>query len=42
VFIGEAAGLIRDVAPAGDMVRRIAQQAETLLGQKAPTFANGG
>jgi nitronate monooxygenase len=38
VFIGEAAGLIRDVAPAGDMVRRIAQQAETLLAQKAPAL----
>jgi nitronate monooxygenase len=38
VFIGEAAGLIRDVAPAGDMVRRIAQQAETLLARKAPAL----
>jgi nitronate monooxygenase len=38
VFVGEAAGLIRDVAPAGDMVRRMAQEAESLLARKAQTL----
>lgn len=37
--VGEAAGLIRDVRPAGDLLREIAGDAERLLCDKAPGFA---
>jgi nitronate monooxygenase len=38
VWVGEAAGMIRDVPHAGDVVQRIAQEAEKLLSIKAPGF----
>ncbi|HET7159950.1 MAG TPA: nitronate monooxygenase, partial [Burkholderiales bacterium] len=31
IFAGEAIGLIRDVAPAGEIVRRLVREAEDLL-----------
>ena len=34
VWVGEAAGLIREVRPAGDLVRAIAQEAERLLRER--------
>ena len=34
VFAGEAVGLIRDIAPAGDILHRIVRQAEDLLGRE--------
>ena len=37
VFIGEAVGLIKDIRPAGDIVREIAREAEDLLRNKAPS-----
>lgn len=39
VWVGEAAGLIRDVRPAADLVREIAGNAERLLNDKARRFA---
>jgi NAD(P)H-dependent flavin oxidoreductase YrpB (nitropropane dioxygenase family) len=33
VFAGEAAGLIHDIVPAGELVERIAREAEALLGE---------
>ena len=36
VWFGEAAGLIHDVPPAGDLLRRISGEAERLLSIKAP------
>ena len=36
VFVGEAVGLIKDIPPAGDIVRRIVREAEDLLRNKAP------
>jgi nitronate monooxygenase len=41
VFCGEAAGLIHDVAPAGDILRRIVRDAEGLLARTAPAYVNG-
>lgn len=38
VFVGEAIGLMRDVAPAGEIVARIVAEAETLLGTRAAAF----
>ena len=38
VWIGEAAGLIRDVRPAGDLIQEIVRDAERLLGDKASSF----
>lgn len=38
VWVGEAAGLIRDVRPAGDLLHEIVRDAERLLGVKAPSF----
>ena len=38
VWVGEAAGLIRDVRPAGDLLHEIVRDAERLLGAKAPSF----
>jgi nitronate monooxygenase len=35
VFVGEAAGLIRDVAPAGEILRRMVREAQDLLGRAA-------
>jgi nitronate monooxygenase len=40
VYVGEAVGLIRDVAPAGNIVRRMVRQAEELLG-RAPDTVSG-
>lgn len=42
VWVGEAAGMIRDVPRAGDLVQRIVQEAEKLLSIKAPGFVNAG
>jgi nitronate monooxygenase len=36
VWVGEATGLMRDVQPAGDLIRKIAGDAEHLLHDKAP------
>jgi nitronate monooxygenase len=41
VFFGEVAGLIHDIPPAGEIVRRIADEAEALLVRAAPAFVNG-
>ena len=38
ISVGEAAGLIHDVRPAGDLLRQIASDAERLLCDKAPGF----
>jgi nitronate monooxygenase len=38
VWVGEAAGLIHDVRPAGDLLLSIAAEAERLLGATAPGF----
>jgi nitronate monooxygenase len=38
VWVGEATGLIRDVRPAGDLIREIVRDAERLLGDKASSF----
>jgi nitronate monooxygenase len=35
VFVGEAVGLIKDIRPAGDIVRQIVRKAEDLLRNKA-------
>ena len=35
VMVGEAVGLIRDIAPAGDIVRRIVREAEDLLARSS-------
>ena len=40
VFVGEAVGLIRDVAPAGEILRRMVREAEELLGS-APDAVSG-
>jgi len=40
VFVGEAVGLIRDVAPAGESLRRMVREAEELLGS-APEAVSG-
>ncbi|HSM19931.1 MAG TPA: nitronate monooxygenase, partial [Hyphomicrobiales bacterium] len=40
IFVGEAAGLIRDIAPAAVLVERIAGEAEKLLGERAPAFVS--
>jgi nitronate monooxygenase len=42
VWVGEAAGMIRDVPHAGDVVQRIVQEAEELLSAKAPGFVRTG
>jgi nitronate monooxygenase len=39
VWVGEATGLIRDVRPAGDLLREIADDAERLLTEAAPRLA---
>jgi len=38
VWVGEGAGLIDDVQPAGDLLKRIVADAERLVGNKAPGF----
>ena len=38
VWVGEATGLIQDVRPAGELLQKIAGDAERLLGHKAPSF----
>jgi nitronate monooxygenase len=38
VFVGEAVALIRDIRPAGVILRQIVREAEELLGRKAPSF----
>ena len=35
VWVGEAAGLIQDVRPAGDLLQKIVSDAELLLSRKA-------
>ena len=42
VWVGEAAGMIRDVQRAGDVVQRIVREAERLLAVKAPGFVKAG
>ena len=42
VWVGEAAGIIRDVPRAGDVVQRIVSEAEQLLAIKAPRFVKAG
>lgn len=42
VWVGEAAGMIRDVPRAVDVVQRIVQEAEQLLAVKAPGFVKAG
>lgn len=39
VWVGEVAGLMHDVQPAGELVRKIAGDAERLLAEKARKFA---
>jgi NAD(P)H-dependent flavin oxidoreductase YrpB (nitropropane dioxygenase family) len=36
--MGQDAGLIRDIAPAAEIVSRIAQEAERILTERAPRF----
>jgi len=38
VFVGEAVALIRDIQPAGVILRQIVAEAEELLGRKAPSL----
>jgi hypothetical protein len=38
VFVGEAVALIRDIRPAGVILRQIVAEAEELLGRKAPSM----
>jgi nitronate monooxygenase len=38
VFVGEAVALIRDIRPAGAILRQIVAEAEELLGRKAPSL----
>jgi nitronate monooxygenase len=38
VFVGEAVALIRDIRPAGVILRQIVHEAEELLGRKAPSL----
>lgn len=38
IFVGEATGLVRDIAPAGELLRRTVAQAEGLLSKTAPGF----
>jgi nitronate monooxygenase len=38
VWVGEVAGLIRDVADAGDLLSRIVRDAEDLIGTKGPSL----
>lgn len=38
VFVGEAAGLIHDIAPARDILERMVAEAETLLGKRAGSY----
>jgi nitronate monooxygenase len=38
VFVGEAVALIRDIRPAGVILREMVREAEELLGRKAPSF----
>jgi nitronate monooxygenase len=40
VFVGEAVALIRDVRPAGAILRQIVQEAQDLLARKAPSLAS--
>jgi len=40
VWVGEATGLMHDVQPAGDLLQKIAGDAERLLGDKAPGFVS--
>lgn len=42
VWAGEAAGMIRDVPRAGELVQRIVQEAEKFLAIKAPGFVPVG
>lgn len=42
VWVGEAAGMIRDVPRAGDVVQRIVGEAEQFLAVKAPGFVKAG
>jgi NAD(P)H-dependent flavin oxidoreductase YrpB (nitropropane dioxygenase family) len=42
VGIGQIAGLIDDVAPAGDVVRRIVEEAESLLADRLPGLVEAG
>ena len=42
VGIGQIAGLIDDVAPAGDVVRRIVEEAESLLTARLPALVESG
>jgi len=37
VLVGEAVALIREVQPAGAILRQIVGEAEALLGQRAPS-----
>jgi NAD(P)H-dependent flavin oxidoreductase YrpB (nitropropane dioxygenase family) len=38
VFVGEAVALIRDIRPAGAILRQIVAEAEELLARKAPSL----
>ncbi len=38
IFMGEVVGLIRDIRPAGEIVREIVREAERLLGRTPPTY----
>jgi nitronate monooxygenase len=40
VLVGEAVALIRDVRPAGAILRQIVQEAQALLARKAPSLAS--
>ena len=41
VWVGEAAGLIKDVRPAGDILTKIVRDAEHLLRERAPSLVAG-
>jgi NAD(P)H-dependent flavin oxidoreductase YrpB (nitropropane dioxygenase family) len=40
--MGQDAGLIHDILPAGDIVRRIAEEAERILTERLPRFVQTG
>ncbi len=42
LLIGQDAGLIHDIPPAGELVRRIAAEAEEILAKRLPSFLQAG
>jgi NAD(P)H-dependent flavin oxidoreductase YrpB (nitropropane dioxygenase family) len=42
LLIGQDAGLIHDIPPAGDLVERIVAEAESLLRDRLPTLVRVG